>query len=205
MVDRYNILTVNHKVLDTEDLGHFILRYSDQDELVKKLEMLKAAFGQEEILYLSTCNRVIFFMYGPGQLDKTTARAFFKKVNHQLKDDQISHLSNIIEHYNGLKAIQHLYEVAASIDSLVVGEREIFRQYREAYTFALKNDLSGDNLRIANLSIVKAGKDVYTNTAIGAKPVSVVSLAIQEFLKRALPIESRILLLGSSYHIQSLT
>ena len=88
-------------------------------------------------------------------------------------------------------------EVSSSIDSLVVGEREIFRQVREAYEFARKHQLAGDYIRIVDQAVVKAAKDVYTNTAIGAKPVSVASLAVQEFLKRNISKESQILLVGA--------
>ena len=197
MLDSYKILTVTHKALNTEDLQYFIVRHDGDEELIAQLSKLKEDFGQKEILYLSTCNRIIFFMFGERSLGPADIKAFFTKINPSLSTQQSIQLARAVKYQQGLAAIHHLYEVAASIDSLVVGEREIFRQYRAAYDFAHRQRLSGDNIRLANQSIVKAAKDVYTNTGIGAKPVSVVSLAIQEFLKRELPKDARIMLLGS--------
>ena len=110
---------------------------------------------------------------------------------------QTTDIGKIIRTFQGEEAVKHLMDVASSIDSLVVGEREIFRQVREAYEFSRKSSLAGDYLRIVNQAVVKAAKDVYTNTAIGAKPVSVASLAVQEFLKRGISKEKQILLIGA--------
>jgi len=197
MIDQYKLITVNHKVLNTEDLQHFILRYNNDDEAVERLNVLKKAFGQDEVLYLNTCNRVIYFFYGKEELSSSQFCDFFNHINPDLGITQLANLPQIVEYYSGPRAIHHLYDVASSIDSLVVGEREIFRQFRESYEFAKNHDLCGDNIRLANQSIVKAAKDVYTNTAIGAKPVSVVSLSIQEFLKKGVNKDARILLLGA--------
>lgn len=197
MVDNYKLITVNHKVLNTEDLEHFILRYDTQDELTSKLESLKQTFGQEEVIYLNTCNRVIFLFYGKQVIDQESVADFFTVVNPHLGDAQLSRLDMIVECYHGIEAINHVMEVASSVNSLVVGEREIFRQFRESYHQCKAHQLCDDKMRLVEQSTVKAAKDVYTNTAIGAKPVSVVSLAIKEFLKRDLDTQARILLIGS--------
>ena len=197
MVDNYKLITVNHKVLNTEDLEHFIIRYNTQEDLSSKLKSLKKSFGQEEVIYLNTCNRVIFLFYGQSEIRQEQVAEFFTLVNPQLADAQLSRLDKIVECYHGIDAINHIMEVASSVNSLVVGEREIFRQFREAYSKSKEEHLCGDKMRLVEQSTVKAAKDVYTNTAIGAKPVSVVSLAIKEFLKRALNTSAKILLIGS--------
>ncbi len=197
MVKNYKLITVNHKVLNTKDLEHFMLRYNTQSELKTKLTSLKQIFGQEEVIYLNTCNRVIFLFYGQPDIDQKSVANFFTVVNPDLGKDQLSRLDMIVECYQGIEAINHIMEVASSVNSLVVGEREIFRQFRDAYGQSKKQHLCGDKMRLVEQSTVKAAKDVYTNTAIGAKPVSVVSLAIKEFLKRELHTKARILLIGS--------
>jgi len=194
MIGHYKLITVNHKVLNTEDLEHFLLRYKSDDELVDQLDALKKKHRQDEVMYIATCNRVIYFFYGEADID---IHQFFKSVNPSLDQNQKTDLGRIIKTYQGTDAIQHLMDVSSSIDSLVVGEREIFRQVREAYDFSKSHQLSDDYLRIVNQGVVKAAKDVYTNTAIGAKPVSVASLAVQEFLKRGVSKDKSILLIGA--------
>jgi len=83
------------------------------------------------------------------------------------------------------------------MNSLVVGEREILRQLREAYDQSHAWKLTGDNIRLAMRAAVETAKEVYSNTRIGEKPISVVSLAIQKLLASKTPKEARILLVGA--------
>ena len=93
--------------------------------------------------------------------------------------------------------MRHIFEVAASVDSLVVGEREIIRQLREAYNWCREENLTDDNIRIALDMTVKTAKEVYNKTRIGEKPVSVVSLAIKQLLNENVPTHARVLLIGA--------
>ncbi len=197
MINHYKLITITHKGLNTEDLEHFMVRHSEDAVLANKLEDLKKEYNQKEILYLTTCNRVMYFMFGKKSLSGLQFSEFFQKVNSSFSKSNVHNLEQIVEYYEGAEAVNHLFEVASSLDSLVVGEREIFRQFREAYKFCKSHNLCGDNIRLVEQSTVRAAKDVYTNTSIGTKPVSVVSLAIQEFLQRDIPTTSRILLIGS--------
>ena len=197
MIDHFKIVTVNHKVLNTEDLAHFIIRHDGDQDLINQLNELKESLRQEEVFYLNTCNRVIFLFFGEHNFNQGDLSGFFNKINQSFESSQVTNLDQVIESYSSHEAINHMFEVASSIDSLVVGEREIFRQFREAYKFCNEAGLCGDNIRLVEQSTVRGAKDVYTNTSIGAKPVSVVSLAIQEFLHRNLQQDARILLIGS--------
>lgn len=197
MIEHFKILTITHKQLNAEDLEHFVVKYSHEAELCEKLKGVKDHFQQEELLYLATCNRVIFFFYGEENFNVRHSIDLLHYINPELSKSKHQQIDKLLEFHVGTDAIRHIYEVASSIDSLVIGEREIFRQFREAYTRCRQLGLCGDNMRLIEKCTVKAAKDVYTNTEIGAKPVSVVSLAIQEFLKRKLPKTARVLLVGS--------
>ncbi len=197
MITDFSLITITHKQLNAEDLKHFIVSYDDEQSYSERLHEIKDRFAQEEMLYLATCNRVIFFFYGKTAFNEHHAVDLLHFVNPELAKTHHHRIDKLIEFHQGMNAISHLYEVASSIDSLVIGEREIFRQFRQAYGKCRQMGLCGDAMRIVEKSVVKAAKDVYTNTEIGAKPVSVVSLAIQEFLKHKLPKSSRILLIGS--------
>ena len=197
MIEHFQLLTVTHKSLNTEDLSHFVLPNTNDAILINRLKRIKESFGQSEIIYLATCNRVLFFFYGKRSITSNDIPSFLQLIKQEFDYGNFQNINRIIEIKQGLQAIEHLFEVASSIDSLVVGEREIFRQFREAYTFSRKHQLCADNLRLIEKSAVHAAKDVYTNTSIGTRPVSVVSLAVRKFLDKEVPRDAKILLIGA--------
>lgn len=197
MLSNFHILTVTHKHTDLKMIGDFVIDNSSDDHKLSKLQALKEKFDIQELMYLATCNRVMFFFYKDKiQADSSFVQQFFNSINQHLSSLNGS-LNQHVQTYQGEQAIKHLLEVASSIDSMVVGEREILRQLRLAYEFSNKNGLCGDKMRIAMHCAVKSAKEVYGATAIGEKPVSVVSLAIQELLKLSPARDSRILMIGA--------
>ena len=197
MLDYYKLITVSHRSLNTQDLEHFIIRYEQPSQLTEQLQSIKEATGQDEILYLATCNRVVFFFYGAQEIDESGMSSFFRLVNRDIEKTTLDSIDRFVTMYQGIHAVNHLFGIASSIDSLVVGEREIFRQFRDAYALCSKANLCGDHIRLVDKMAVKAAKEVYTKTTIGTRPVSVVSLAIQKFLSKGLPVNAKILLIGA--------
>ncbi|NJL74365.1 MAG: hypothetical protein HC892_04265 [Saprospiraceae bacterium] len=82
------------------------------------------------MMYLSTCNRTMYLFTIKEAADAHFQYAFFKAINPAL---DASKIEEAVVLYEGEHAIRHLLQVAASTDSMVVGEREILRQLREAY------------------------------------------------------------------------
>ena len=193
MLEKYKILTITHRNTNLNKLGKYVI----PDVSAEKLESLKRTFGLDELLYLSTCNRVLYFFSSSSTFTPEFQKDFFKFINPVLENGSLSCLPEIVEYFDGREALNHLFEVAASINSLVVGEREILRQLREAYTQSMEWGLTGDNIRLAMKVAVETAKEVYANTRIGEKPVSVVSLAIQKLLASKTSKEARILLIGA--------
>ena len=194
MLNEYKILTVTHKHVRLERIGDFLITHSTDEELKTKLANLKDKFNLEELLYISTCNRVIYLYKSSRELNTSFLEQFFQTVNPTLSTDYIQ---RIITGYEGKEAINHFYEVAASIDSLVVGEREILRQIREGFYRCDKWNLVGDGIRLLMKHVVEASKEVYAQTRIGEKQISVVSLAIKKLLESNISKEARILLVGA--------
>ena len=194
MLNEYKILTVTHKHVRLERIGDFLITHSTDEELETKLANLKDKFNLEELLYISTCNRVIYLYKSSKELNLTFLEQFFQTVNPTLSTDYIQ---RIITGYEGKEAINHFYEVAASIDSLVVGEREILRQIREGFYRCNKWNLVGDGIRLLMKHVVEASKEVYAQTRIGEKQISVVSLAIKKLLESNISKEAKILLVGA--------
>ena len=190
-----HIITVTHQNLAVDELKNFMI--ADSENLSESLRRMKDAFDMSEVMYLSTCNRVSYIFTSPTVYSGDWLARFMKIVNPNLSIEILSRLPKYIDHYLGKEAIIHLSKVASSIDSLVVGEREIFRQFRKAYHDAEKMGYVGDFLRLVEQHVVSVAKKIYTNTRIGDRPVSVASLSFQRILESGLTPQSRILMIGA--------
>lgn len=194
MLNEYKILTVTHKSVRLERIADFVVNHSNEAELANKLTSLKEKFEFEELMYVATCNRIIFKIKSGKDFDDQFIESFFQTVNPSLNAGCIQ---QFVDFYQGKEALNHIYEVASSIDSLVVGEREILRQIRSAFAINNELGLTGDGIRLLMKYLIPAAKEVYAKTKIGEKPVSVVSLAFQKILSNQLPRKSRVLLVGA--------
>lgn len=197
MLANYNILTVTHKKTNLKEIGDFVLKAPDQEAVRLQLEALKQQFHIKELLYLPTCNRVMYFFTTSEEVDERFISHFFQRVNPDMPLEILNSLDETVYHYQGQDALSHLFDVAASIDSLVIGERQILRQLREAYEQSQEQGLTGEYIRLAFQQAVVAAKAVYNKTRIGDKPVSVVSLAFQQMLRAHVHKDDRVLLVGA--------
>jgi glutamyl-tRNA reductase len=101
------------------------------------------------------------------------------------------------EVYDGDAAIEHVLRVASSIDSMVIGEREIITQVRSSFENCKRMELTGDFIRLLMRHTIETAKKVYTHTSISTKPVSIVSLAFHRLQELRLPLDSRVVLIGA--------
>lgn len=192
----YKIITLTHKTAPLKEIGNFVLPRMDEDaHFQETLEYLKTALGLDELLYLATCNRVLFLFTTNHQLNDSFLKHFHKTVYSAVTNFET--FKSYTGTYEGKGAINHLFEVSGSIDSLVIGEREILRQLREAYDKSSRLHVSGDSVRIAMRVAIESAKRIYSTTKIGERPVSVVSLAFRELLKHPLNANSRFLIVGA--------
>jgi glutamyl-tRNA reductase len=80
---------------------------------------------------------------------------------------------------------------------MIVGEREIITQVRNAFELCKKNGLTGDFIRILLRHTIETAKRVYTETTIATKPVSVVSLAYHKLRDMNISLDARFLIIGA--------
>ena len=191
------IITITHQNLSIEELKHFVIEPTDDQPVHQTLVGLKQQFDIDEILYLNTCNRISFVVVRDQAIDEHWVQQFFAQINPSLPQEILGRLHKYVDTFSGLKAIKHLYKVASSVDSLVVGEREIFRQFRESYRYAVEHGLCGDFLRLVEQATVNTAKYIYTHTKIGERPVSVASLTFKKMLDSQVSPESKVLLIGA--------
>jgi glutamyl-tRNA reductase len=99
--------------------------------------------------------------------------------------------------YEDKDALEHLLRTSCSLESLIVGEKEILPQLRKAYEDCKEAGLTGDCLRMFMSCIVKTAKEVYTHTNISKNPISVVSLAYRKLKDLKLCSNARVLIIGA--------
>ena len=197
LTSNYKVITVTHHNINVNEIGHFYLNVGDDDRVNKGISLLKSQFNIQECQYLETCNRVTYILYADLDIDNKFLADFFETINPNLKTETLQSISKFVSVYEGDKAIKHVFELASSMDSLVVGEREIFRQYRNAYSQCKDMGHISDNLRLLENSTVGTAKEVYHSTKIGEKPLSIVSLSMAALLKKQLKPSSKVLLVGA--------
>jgi glutamyl-tRNA reductase len=140
---------------------------------------LRSLAGLREFAVLNTCNRVEIYgvAAGPGTVDQIQSSfcalnqiepSLFERIRLQLRDHS---------------TVQHLLEVAAGVDSQMVGETEILGQVKHAYAAAQEKGTTGPVLNRVFQKSFQAAKHVRTNTAIGEGQISVASVAVDLALK----------------------
>ncbi|WP_270988414.1 glutamyl-tRNA reductase [Campylobacter upsaliensis] len=152
-------------------------RLSLNDEKKKK-EFLKLVLSKEDIvesLVISTCNRVeiLAFVKDLKEVGKhiITSLALLCEVD---KND----LEKRADFFEDSGAIHHLFSVASSLDSLVIGETQITGQIKEAFHFAKNLNFCAEHLEFALHHAFKCAAKVRNQTQISKNPISIASVAV---------------------------
>jgi glutamyl-tRNA reductase len=194
ILDDFKVIAFTHKNLPLELIGKLHLTPEEQTAI---LGALKLNFGIDELLFLSTCNRVELFLKCNFELGGGKIKEICVFINSRLTQEETILLADRAEIFTGDEGISHLFRVASSLDSLVVGEREIITQVRKAYDFCNMLGLTGDFTRLLVKQTIEAAKEVYTKTDIARNPVSIVSLAYRQLKKAGIKDNAKIIFVGS--------
>jgi glutamyl-tRNA reductase len=154
------------------------------DDLKEALTGLLARPGVGEVMVVSTCNRVECYVYGEALEE---ARHFFLSRTREAE----GHLYE----RSGRDAVRHLFRVASSLDSMVVGEPQILGQVKEAYGLAASAETAGTFVsRLCNRAFATA-KRVRSETEIARGAGSVSQVAVELVEKIFGNLENRAVLL----------
>lgn len=194
MLQQLHIIAFTHRQLDVNKIG---LLHIEKEVQTLQLEQLKATLGLRELMFLTTCNRVEITFVNEQDLDTPFLSRLLQTLYPKLVPIQLEEFVRKAEVYTGSAAVEHALSVASSIDSMIIGEREIITQVRLAYEHCYALGLTGDLLRLLMKKVIETAKQVYTETSIATKPVSVVSLAYQYLKQLHIPLEARILIIGA--------
>jgi len=136
------------------------------------LARLKRMPGLTEGLIVSTCNRTEFYV--TGEFRDSSAPAFFESFYRDFRAGDETHLFRLWAN----QCVRHLFQVASGLESMVVGETEIFGQVKRAYEFATGAKTTGKLLNRLFQKSFQVGKQVRSSTAITRGSVSVGSVAV---------------------------
>lgn len=131
--------------------------------------------GISEGLILSTCNRVEVAVTSPDGNDPKAVVEEFLAARRGL---DAGSLAPYLYHFQDAEAIRHLFRVAASLDSMVVGEPQILGQLKAAYATAKAHGAVGGWMEAILTRAFSVAKRVRTETGIGENPVSISSTAV---------------------------
>ena len=191
---KFKTIAITHKNVELDEIGKFHLEDAEEGQ---RLTHLKESCDLEELMYLSTCNRVEFLFISEETLSQEFLVKFLSAFNPKWSDKQVNEVIKFVDIYEDIKAVDHIFSVASSLDSLVIGEREIITQVRNSFDKAEKYGLTGNMLRILIQKTIETAKAVYTHTEIARKPVSIVSLAYRKLKSLNVDLKSRFLIIGS--------
>ncbi len=188
------VIAFTHKQIELKELGRLVIC---QENLTEKLQRVKSQFGISEMFYLATCNRVEFVMLTQQVVDRAFAKQFMDAIDMGLCPVSTGTFLDAASIYEDREALEHLLRTSCSLESLIVGEKEILAQLRKAYENCKEAGLTGDGLRMFMNCIVKTAKEVYTHTNISKNPISVVSLAYRKLKDLKLCTNARVLIIGA--------
>lgn len=151
----------------------------DDEAAGRVLGTLRDRAGVCEAVLLSTCNRTeVYTVSEDAALDRAALRIAVLKEVAAAKGRPVQDIEPHLYDRTGLDAVRHLFRVAASLDSLVVGEPQILGQVKNAFRVAREAGTLGPVLTRVFEKSFKAGKDVRATTAVGTGEVSVGSVAV---------------------------
>ena len=175
MVDSMGILTlgVSYRRAPIELLDRLAFTEHDYPKAFRRAHDLDAV---EELAILSTCNRVELYAAVPSY---HTGFLALKQLLCESRDVDPEALTDALYSHFETHAAEHLFAVAAGLDSMVIGEQQIYAQVREALRRATAEGLVGPNLTALFQAAARAGRRARSETGLGAAPGALVETAVE--------------------------
>ncbi|HET9057754.1 MAG TPA: glutamyl-tRNA reductase [Chitinophagaceae bacterium] len=188
-----------------EDISNFFvagINYKKTDATVRGLYAINAdqyrsvlhvapEYGISELFVLSTCNRTEIYGFAEN------ASLLCELLCTQTKGT-LSSFREIAYIKQGSNAIEHLFNVAAGLDSQILGDYEIVGQIKQAVKFSKENNCIGAYLERMINAVLQSSKEIKTTTGLSGGTVSVSFAAVQYIKEKIAGIaDKKILLLGT--------
>ncbi|MEO7524143.1 MAG: glutamyl-tRNA reductase, partial [Ferruginibacter sp.] len=186
-IDSFFMAGINYKKTDASIRGQFAINCQQYEQVISNAP----SFGICEFLVLSTCNRTE--IYGFTADSNALCALLCSQTEGSLKSFmEMSYVKC------GVEAIEHLFNVAAGLDSQILGDYEIVGQIKQSTRFSKQRNFIGAYLERMINDVLKASKKIRTCTALSTGTVSVSFAAIQYIKENFTDLKNkRILLLGT--------
>ena len=186
------VLGLNHKTAPIEIRERLAF---PEDRIETALHQVKSLTSLKENMILSTCNRVEIYAAAREIENAILDLKHFLSRYHALS---LKEFEKSLYSFVGEEAVRHIFRVASSLDSMVVGEPQILGQIKEAYNIAVESKTSGLILHRLLHRAFHVAKRVRTETKIGDRAVSVSFVAVELAKKIFETLEKRtVLLIGA--------
>lgn len=167
------LIGINHRTAPVEIREKLSINCEDNDRPLAEIMRVPQI---RESLFLSTCNRVEVLA---GVSDIHSAEENLKSVIFSLGNLSSKELEKCLYIYHSDDAVRHLFRVASSIDSMVMGEPQILGQVKDAYRRCVEHNSSGVILNKLLHHAFRVAKRVRTETGISSNAVSVSFAAVK--------------------------
>jgi glutamyl-tRNA reductase len=152
-------------------------KFSFEGELLKEFHERTKECGIEEVVYVSTCNRVeIYYTAKDIHRSIENMTALLEKCTGLHRDD----FGRFIYRKYSRDAVHHLLAVASSLDSMVIGENEILGQIKQAYRDSVLHKKSGIILNRLFHQSFNTAKKVRNKTGLSQNPLSIAYIAVEQ-------------------------
>jgi glutamyl-tRNA reductase len=184
---KFFVAGINYKKTDASLRGQFAIN----KEQYAKLFLAAPLYNVKEFFVLSTCNRTEIYGFAEDAL--TLCNLLCSQTEASV--DLFCEMAYI---KNGIKAAEHLFEVAAGLDSQILGDYEIIGQIKTAVKFSKENNFIDAFIERLVNAVLQSSKNIKTNTELSGGTVSVSFAAIQYIKENITNIaDKKILLLGT--------
>ena len=153
------------------------LAFVNDEEKIEMINLLVAFEFVHEVFIISTCNRVEIIL---ATRDNFSSFHAVLGLMAQKSDLNFYELKNVAVRFDDEEAVQHIFSVVSSLDSLVVGESQITGQVKEAFMLSHTNESAGRKLNRVVSYAVKCAAEVRNITNISQNPVSIASVAVAQ-------------------------
>ncbi len=174
-------VAVREKVTFTAEQRHAMLRQMHHDQI-------------GEAVIVQTCNRLEFYLYAKKAFD---CRGFLGGLLAEYGTDAVDAWTKHSREMVGIDAVRHLFEVAAGLDSQMVGENQILAQVKAAYAESLETRMSRLIFHRLFHNAFRVGKAVRTRTQINCGAVSIGLAAVELARKETNLPASRVMIVGA--------
>jgi len=168
------------------------------EQVADAVRQLQRQFPNVEAVLLSTCNRVELYV---AVADTDTLPDFSRLIAFLADYHQLDPATIVNEFYyhSGRDAVKHLLLVAASLDSMVIGEAQILSQVKQSFTIAEREQSNGPVTHHVFQTAYRVAKRVATETQISRRRVSIPSVAVAEYARQLFETfrDKHVLLLGA--------